>query len=101
MDLKSDKKYFLRYSGQFCHTIDKKGLQEFKPGLYTFVGTVDLGGSKRNIFADFSGNTTYVMFGADILNYIEEDYKSTILKKLQNLDSSDPKLEKVLEILNK
>lgn len=101
MELIPDKKYFLEYSGEFCHAINiKNGAQKFKPGLYTFIGTITCGGGKRNIFADISGSTTYVMFGADRLDYIVENYKSTILKELHNLDNSDPKLEEVLKILN-
>lgn len=102
MELIPNKKYFLVDSGQFCHAIDSKnGAQKFKPGLYAFIGTITFkGGGKRNIFADFSGNTTYVMFGVDRLDYIEEDHKSVIFKELHKLDRSDPKLEKVLKILN-
>lgn len=101
MELIPDKEYFLKYSGEFCHAINKEGHQNFKPGLYTFIGTVTCGSVERNIFADFTSSTTYVMFGTDKLNYIEEDFKTLVLKELQNLDNSDPKLKKVLEILNK
>lgn len=103
MELKPDKKYFLEYSGEFCHAMDNDGSQNFKPGLYTFVGTITCDSGKRNIFADFSSalSTTYVMFGADRLDYIEEDHKSVIFKELHKLDKSDPKLKKVLKILNK
>lgn len=101
MELIPDEKYFLEYSGEFCHVMNKNGFQDFKPGLYTFIGTVTCAGGKRNIFADFSGNATYVMFGTNRLDYVKEDYKSRVLKELHSLNSSDPILKKVLEILNK
>lgn len=74
--LTPNKKYEIKYTGQFCHSCDLYGhgrSKENETWEVIFVGTIDLEDSaeqySRNIFY-CPRKTQYFMFSADNLNYI-------------------------------
>ena len=66
-ELEQGKRYLLRYSGQYCHTVGFKVDWNCKnEGI--FVGTIQIPTGKKNIF--YSLYEGYHMFGTDNLDYI-------------------------------
>lgn len=77
--LEPGKTYILKHTGQFCHTVGKKGFQEFSKGMNTedrveavFVGVIDTDRGRRNIFFDTNHHSRlYFMFSAEVVDYID------------------------------
>lgn len=85
MELEQGKKYYLKYTNQFCHRAyihkNQEDIDYSEP--FIFVGKIKLCNGERNIFFKESGSKFhggYLMYGTENINYVLSDEEVTLEK---------------------
>jgi len=97
MQFETNKRYFIKYSGQYCHGVGQNGDREylFEPRELIFVGQIESLG-KRNIFKD-PYSETYFMFAAKKFDYFVSTRKMELLDEIKETEKEIERLKRNIE----